>query len=63
MFRISLALLLLSVCAQVAMRSGALALLLHFHLLNREKLLDAARLAHKRQWKMYCIVISARGGM
>lgn len=32
-----------------------------YNLLNREKLLDGARVAHERQAKTYCIVISARG--
>lgn len=32
-----------------------------YNLLNREKLLDGARLAAERQAKTYCIVISARG--
>jgi len=32
-----------------------------YNLLNREKLLDGARVAHERGSKTYCIVISARG--
>jgi len=32
-----------------------------YNLLNREKLLDGARIAHERGSKTYCIVISARG--
>ncbi|HVA49042.1 MAG TPA: biotin synthase BioB [Pirellulales bacterium] len=32
-----------------------------YNILNREKLLDGARLAAERQSKTYCIVISARG--
>jgi biotin synthase len=32
-----------------------------YNLLSREKLLDGARMAHQRQSKTYCIVISARG--
>jgi biotin synthase len=32
-----------------------------YNLLSREKLLDGARVAHERQSKTYCIVISARG--
>ncbi len=32
-----------------------------YNLLSREKLLDGARVAHERQAKTYCIVISARG--
>ena len=32
-----------------------------YNLLNREKLLDGARMAWERQAKTYCIVISARG--
>ncbi len=32
-----------------------------YNLLNRQKLLDGARLAFERQAKTYCIVISARG--
>jgi biotin synthase len=32
-----------------------------YNLLNREKLLDGARIAAERQSKTYCIVISARG--
>ena len=32
-----------------------------YTILNREKLLDAARVAHERQAKTYCLVISARG--
>lgn len=32
-----------------------------YNLLNREKLLDGARLAHERNAKTYCIVLSARG--
>lgn len=32
-----------------------------YNLLNREKLLDGARVAHERQAKTYCLVISARG--
>ena len=32
-----------------------------YNLLNREKLLDGARVASERQSKTYCIVISARG--
>ncbi len=32
-----------------------------YNLLNREKLLDGARMAAQRQAKTYCIVISARG--
>ena len=32
-----------------------------YNLLNAEKLLEGARIAHERQSKTYCIVISARG--
>ena len=32
-----------------------------YNLLSREKLLEGARMAHQRQAKTYCIVISARG--
>jgi biotin synthase len=32
-----------------------------YNLLNRDKLLDGARIAHERGSKTYCIVISARG--
>lgn len=32
-----------------------------YNILSREKLLDGARIAHERQSKTYCIVISARG--
>ena len=32
-----------------------------YNLLSRDKLLEGARLAHERQAKTYCIVISARG--
>ena len=32
-----------------------------YNLLSREKLLEGARMAHERQAKTYCIVISARG--
>lgn len=32
-----------------------------YNLLDREKLLDGARVAHERKSKTYCIVISARG--
>lgn len=32
-----------------------------YNILNREKLLDGARVAHERGSKTYCIVISARG--
>jgi len=32
-----------------------------YNLLNRDKLLDGARIAHEQQAKTYCIVISARG--
>ena len=32
-----------------------------YNILSRDKLLDGARIAHERQSKTYCIVISARG--
>jgi biotin synthase len=48
-------------CAYCSQSKVAASDIPRYNLLNREKLLDGARLAHERQSKTYCIVISARG--
>jgi len=48
-------------CAYCSQSKVSEAEIPRYNILNREKLLDGARLAAKRDAKTYCIVISARG--
>ncbi len=47
-----------SYCSQSRVSKAAIP---KYNILDRERLMDGARIAHQRQAKTYCIVISARG--
>ncbi len=48
-------------CSYCSQSKIATAEIPKYNLLSRDKILDGARVAHERQSKTYCIVISARG--